>query len=201
MAVEAYLGDMMPYGGDFTVEGYGPCDGSFVSVNQNQALFTILGNKYGGDGRTTFALPDLRGRSPIRYGKGRGLIEYPLGAYTGGELVKLEPRHLPPHTHKAKAVARFTMVSNNGNALFPDYEGNSYMAPIQPPGPLQQSPAQLFFTPSDFEKADFMSPIKGVEVEAEVYSDYNDNAEFDIRSPVLAIGWQICVLGAYPRRA
>ncbi|MCF2907383.1 tail fiber protein [Pseudoalteromonas sp. DL2-H2.2] len=201
MLVEAYQGDMMPYGGDFTVEGYAPCDGSLMSVNQNQALFTILGTKYGGDGRSTFATPDLRGRSPIRYGKGPGLSDYPLGWRSGTEKVKLAPYHLPPHSHKVEAIAQFTMVSNNANTTYPDYTGNSYMAPIKPPKPTLHTSSSSFFTPSDFEEADFLSPIKGVEIEALALSKDFDNVEFDIRNPVLAIGWQICILGAYPRRA
>ncbi|KNC66123.1 phage tail protein [Pseudoalteromonas ardens] len=184
MQVVAYQGDMMPFGGDFSVEGYAPCNGTPMSINQNQALFTLLGTKYGGDGRTIFALPDLRGRSPIGYGHGPGLNYHPLGMHGGEEHMTLKEKHVPQHTH----TGTLTVASNKSNELYPSKE--TYFGQYAIPG-------GTYFEPNDFEK---LRPkeIKGVTTD---YGPLDGGHSFSIRDPYLAIGWLICHLGAYPRRA
>ncbi|MCG7561891.1 tail fiber protein [Pseudoalteromonas sp. McH1-42] len=194
MQVEAYQGDMMPYGGDFTVEGYAPCDGSLMSVNQNQALFTILGNKYGGDGRSTFATPDLRGRSPIRFGQGPGLSEYKLGQIGGIEQALLSYMNMPSHTHVAEADTKLHLAANYGNTFEPIKEDPSYFAPSNLDSDEQ------FFVPSGFESPELLTASKSVETQIQL-KNAGGSQPFSVLSPYLAIGWQICILGAYPRRA
>lgn len=81
--MEPFIGEITLFAGNFAPRGWAFCDGQLLSINSNQALFSILGTTYGGDGRTTFALPDLRGRVPIHAGQGIGLSNRPLGS-TGG---------------------------------------------------------------------------------------------------------------------
>lgn len=94
-----FLGSISMFGGNFAPRGYAHCQGQLLSIAQNDALFTLLGTIYGGDGVTTFALPDLRGRSPIHFGQGPGLGSYAIGESVGQEMVTLTASQLPVHTH------------------------------------------------------------------------------------------------------
>jgi microcystin-dependent protein len=87
------------FAGNFAPRGWAFCDGQLLAVSQNDALFSLLGTIYGGDGRTTFGLPDLRGRLPIHAGHGPGLSERRLGAKAGEEKVTLTVNQLPSHSH------------------------------------------------------------------------------------------------------
>ncbi len=99
--MEPFIGQIMMFGGNFAPRGWAKCDGSLLSISQNQALFSILGTTYGGDGRTNFALPDLRGRAPIHAGAGPGLSNRNLGQKDGQEAEKLTTTQLPAHSHTA----------------------------------------------------------------------------------------------------
>lgn len=96
---EAYIGTIMLFAGNFAPRGWRICDGSILPIAQHQALFAVIGPTYGGDGRSTFALPDLRGRVPVGFGSGPGLSPVALGAHGGSESVSLQQHQLPPHTH------------------------------------------------------------------------------------------------------
>lgn len=96
---EPYIGQIILFGGNFAPRGWAQCDGSLIAIAQNTALFSILGTTYGGDGITTFALPDLRGRAPIHYGNGPGLTPRALGEAAGTETVTLTVNQMPAHTH------------------------------------------------------------------------------------------------------
>ncbi|HEX8700013.1 MAG TPA: tail fiber protein [Myxococcaceae bacterium] len=96
---EPYIGQIIMFAGDFAPRGWAFCDGSLLSIAQNTALFSILGTTYGGDGRTTFALPDLRGRVPVQPGQGPGLSRYELGQSAGAENVTLLITNIPAHNH------------------------------------------------------------------------------------------------------
>jgi microcystin-dependent protein len=87
------------FAGNFAPQGWAFCDGQLLAVSQNDALFSLLGTIYGGDGRTTFGLPDLRGRIPIHAGSGPGLTTRKLGAKAGVERVTLAVNELPSHSH------------------------------------------------------------------------------------------------------
>ena len=87
------------FGGNFAPRGWALCDGQLLPIAQNQALFAILGTTFGGDGRTTFALPDLRGRFPLHKGTGPGLPPYGLGQRGGAENHTLTVSELPSHNH------------------------------------------------------------------------------------------------------
>jgi microcystin-dependent protein len=95
----AFLGEIRAFPYNFAPRGWAFCNGQLLPISQNQALFSLLGTTYGGDGQITFALPDLRGRAAISSGQGPGLSNYILGEETGTESVTLTTNQLPAHTH------------------------------------------------------------------------------------------------------
>jgi microcystin-dependent protein len=96
---EPFVGEIRMFAGNFAPRGWAFCDGQLLAVSQNDALFSLLGTIYGGDGRTTFGLPDLRGRIPIHAGEGPGLSPRRLGAKGGSENETLTVNQLPSHGH------------------------------------------------------------------------------------------------------
>lgn len=100
---EPFIGQIIMFGGNFAPRGWALCDGQLLPIAQNAALFSILGTTYGGDGRTTFGLPDLRGRAPIHAGNGPGLSDRRLGVRVGTEIETLNVNQIPSHTHGAVA--------------------------------------------------------------------------------------------------
>ena len=102
---EPFVGEIRMFAGNFAPRGWAFCDGQLLAVSQNDALFSLLGTIYGGDGRTTFGLPDLRGRIPIHAGTGPGLSPRRLGAKGGAEKVTLTVNQLPSHSHPMRASA------------------------------------------------------------------------------------------------
>ncbi|WHM40899.1 tail fiber protein [Streptomyces sp. BPTC-684] len=102
---EPFVGEIRMVGFNFAPRGWAQCNGQLLPISQNTALFALLGTTYGGDGRTTFALPDLRGRVPLHQGAGPGLSPRTLGESTGAETVVLTAGQLPSHTHTLKGAA------------------------------------------------------------------------------------------------
>ena len=94
-----YVGEIRMFGGNFAPVGWAFCDGSLQSIAQNDVLFNLIGTTYGGDGQTTFGLPDLRGRVPIHAGTGPGLSTRNLAETSGTESVTLTPTQMPLHAH------------------------------------------------------------------------------------------------------
>jgi len=103
---EPFLGEILMFGGNFAPRSWALCDGQLLPISQNSALFSILGTIYGGDGRTTFALPDMRGRVSIHPGSGPGLSTYRLGEKGGVENVTLTTAQIPSHTHTLRGENR-----------------------------------------------------------------------------------------------
>ena len=99
MSMDSMIGSIVMFAGNFAPRNYALCQGQLLSIAQNTALFSILGTTYGGDGRITFALPDLRGRSPIGQGNGPGLTPIGLGERAGTVSVTVLNSNLPAHTH------------------------------------------------------------------------------------------------------
>ena len=115
---EPFLGQLMLFGGNFAPRGWALCNGQILAINQNTALFSLLGTTYGGNGQTTFALPDLRGRAPLHAGQGPGLSPYALGQVGGTENVTLLATEMPAHTHAQPATAA-DETTNRPNAAVP----------------------------------------------------------------------------------
>jgi microcystin-dependent protein len=104
---EPFLAEIRIVGFNFAPRGWAFCDGQILPINQNQSLYSLLGTNYGGDGRTTFALPDLRGRTPIHKSDG-----HPLAQKGGAEAVTLTAAEIAAHTHAAKASSTAAVQGN-----------------------------------------------------------------------------------------
>lgn len=123
--MDPFIAAIVMFGGNFAPRGWAFCDGQLLPISQNTALFSILGTTFGGDGRTTFALPDLRGRAPLHPGTGPGLTPRNLGQRSGSETNTLTSSNLPPHTHAATG----TTMAYQGDADSADPQGNNFGEP------------------------------------------------------------------------
>jgi microcystin-dependent protein len=117
-----YISEIRLFAFGFAPKGWAICQGQSQPINQNQALFSLLGTTYGGDGRTFFLLPDLRGRAALSMGQGAGLQSYQLGQQLGAETVALTAAQMPAHTHTAdptQVTAALPCVSTAANQISP----------------------------------------------------------------------------------
>lgn len=111
---DPFIAQITMFGGNFAPRGWAFCDGQLLAISTNQALFSLLGTTYGGDGRTTFALPDLRGRFPMHAGSGPGLTSRPQGQKSGTESHTITVNQLPAHSHSINLAS-----SNEGEVTSP----------------------------------------------------------------------------------
>jgi microcystin-dependent protein len=107
--MDPFLGEIRMFGGNFAPADWATCDGQLLPIAQNTALFSLIGTIYGGNGQTTFALPDLRGRLPVHTGSGLA-----IGQAGGSETVTLTATNLPAHTHVANAASAGTTLGPSG---------------------------------------------------------------------------------------
>ncbi|MFW2541889.1 phage tail protein [Primorskyibacter sp. 2E107] len=171
-----YIGQALLVGYDFAQRNFAKCDGQLIAISQNTALFSLLGTIYGGDGRTTFGLPDLRGRTPIHYGRGPGLSDYRIGQHGGTEQVTLTAAEMPSHTHNPRLRAE----NRNGNVDTPEGQ----MIAGHAGGFRSQSPAD-----------DVVLDPAAITEQAAGGSQPHTNLQ-----PYLAMNYQICLYGIFPSR-
>jgi microcystin-dependent protein len=176
--MEAFIGQITLFAGNFAPRGWAFCQGQLLSIAQNTALYSILGTTYGGDGRTTFALPDLQGRSPIQQGQGAGLSNYVLGQQGGNETVTLQNSQMPAHNHSLNVNNTSGTTGNPTNA-YPGFAVNSE-------------------TGSEFPVYDAAAP-NGT-MNAGVIGLNGGSEPHENRPPYLALNYIICLEGIYPSR-
>lgn len=114
--MDVFLGTILSFGFNFAPRGWVACNGQLIAITQNTALFALLGTYYGGDGVTTFGVPDLRGRTPIHFGQGPGLSNFVMGQQAGTETVTLLTSNMPAHTHTL-AITGTATVNVTANSL------------------------------------------------------------------------------------
>ena len=114
-----FIGQIMMFAGGFAPRGFALCNGQLLPINQNQALFALLGTSYGGDGRVTFALPNLQSRLPLHSGQGSGLSNYALAQVGGTTSVTLTTDQTPQHTHTLNATAADATATTVSNTVLP----------------------------------------------------------------------------------
>ena len=136
---EPFVGEIRMFAGNFAPRGWALCDGQWLAISQNDALFSLLGTIYGGDGQATFALPDLRGRLPIHAGTGPGLSPRQLGSKGGTENVTLVANQLPAHTHAMMGSADRADARNPRRRILGTSAEPFYAAPSAAPVSLHQS--------------------------------------------------------------
>jgi microcystin-dependent protein len=168
---ESYIGQLMLVGFQYAPRGWLLCDGKLLSISQFSTLFSLLGTTYGGDGRTTFALPDLRGRVPLGVGMSPGTSFYAQGQVGGVESITLTQSQLPPHTHTVSASSDDATTKSPTGAL-PAATGSSVYSTGAP----------------DAKMAGSMIGVAGA------------GAPIDNRQPYLALNWVICYMGIFPSR-
>jgi microcystin-dependent protein len=172
--MEAYLGSITMFAGNFAPRGWAMCEGQILSIAQNTALFSLLGTTYGGNGQTTFALPDLRGRVPVHPGQGPGLPNVALGESAGSPTVTLTTSQMPMHNHSVAANESATTTDPRGGVPANDARG---------------TPVSIYANQSD-----------GTLMNPQMIGLAGGNQPFSIEQPYLGINFIICMEGIYPSR-
>lgn len=199
--MDAYISMITAFGCNFTIRNWGACTGALIAINQNNALFSLLGTNFGGDGITTFGLPDLRSRSPVGWGQGPGLDQILLGQKAGREEITLNQLNLPAHAHGVALTAQAgpvtgNLIVSNENASTGDPDGNYLglgVGPVKPFTPTLSSPAGT--QPGVVDIPAQTVPVTG-------QTDITGGSQpFDIRNPYLGLNYQICMFGIYPSRS
>jgi microcystin-dependent protein len=178
---EAYLGEIRPFAGNYAPEGWQLCDGSLLSVNTYQELYSLIGTTYGGNGTTTFGVPDLRGRLPVGEGQGTGLTNRTVGQEGGTSTVQLTDSQMPLHTHNFQA----TSAVGTTNVL----AGG---------GVLAETPAGVnrYVPPSAVTSSSFIHQMASNAITPYIG---RSGAHANVM-PYLAIQFIICLNGVYPTR-
>lgn len=175
--MEPFIGQIMLFAGNFAVRGWALCDGQLLPISSNSALFSILGTTYGGDGISTFALPDLRGRVALHMGNGPGLSNHNIGQDSGAESHTLTAAQMPSHNHAATINASTD-------------EGNS------------ASPTDLIIAKSGSGDPDFVGSAVDTALRSDSISMANNGGSqsHNNMQPYLTLNYQIALVGVYPSR-
>ncbi|ELS05337.1 microcystin-dependent protein [Xenococcus sp. PCC 7305] len=174
MSSNPFIGQVTLFAGTFAPVGWAICNGALIQISQNDALFSILGTIYGGDGRTTFALPDFRGRFFVHNGSSSapGLTTYSLGQKFGVETVTITTNQLPSHTHQLRGD---NLAANSG----------------EPTGRLLADPATGIYRTGTFDARSMSS---------EAISNTGGSQAHSNLQPFLALNYIIALVGVYPTR-
>lgn len=170
-AQEQYLGEVRLFGMNWCPRGFLPAEGQLLAISQNTALFSLYGTLYGGDGRTTFALPDLRGRAPVSAGQGPGLPGYSVGQKAGTTAHTLTINEMPPHGHPAFGTGSAADNDSPQGTLLATQGDDFYAA-----GPANEQMASGAIGNSGGGQA------------------------FSIQDPILAMTWCVATQGIFPSR-
>lgn len=167
-----FIGEIIVCPSNFAPTGFAEAKGQLLSISQNTALFSILGTTYGGDGKSTFALPNLQGRVPINSGQGPGLSNFDIGELGGADMITLNSNQMPVHTH-------------------PLIGSNNISDQLSPSGTLPASKDRI--------AAFAASGSNEVQMSNGAIGNTGGNP-VDVRSPYLGMKWCIALQGVYPPR-
>lgn len=168
-----YLSEIIMFAGTFAPMHWSFCDGQQLAVSTNQALYSLLGTTFGGDGRVSFALPEMRGRAPVGQGSGPGLTHRALGQKFGTQFETLTESQIPSHTHSFRASSE---PANLGDPSFAVLGAAEQFAPETESGSIV--------------------PMSAAAVSSVGQSDRHLNV-----APSLAVNFVICMAGVYPPRS
>ncbi len=197
--MEGYIGEMRIFAGSFAPKHWILCHGQTLSISQYYALFAIIGNQYGGDGRNTFKLPDFGWKVPIGQGKGEGLSPRILGQSVGSILNPIKVKNIPPHTHVTKVYPPVYSGSANQRCYkgfgpgFTDPE-NRYPGPAPSTAPIYYASESAGMGAVDVQvtkTGDYVTDVKNA----------GGESVFEPLQPALALNYIICVLGNWPPRS
>ena len=178
--MEGTIGEIRLFAAPFSPKNWWYCDGSIIAIRSNTALFAILGTTYGGDGQTTFALPNLAGRSAVGSGQGDGLSYYALGERIGTNNVTLNIGNLPTHTHSASGSIVVPAYSESGDAASP---ANNVLA---------SKPSMYSTQPSD-------GTTKAIPMQLQI-ANTGGNQAIGLNKPSIGMNYIVCMTGVFPYR-
>ena len=178
--MDPFIGEIRMFGGSFAPNGWALCNGQLLSISQNSALFSILGTSFGGNGSTTFGLPDLQGRVPLHWGQGATLSSYNLGDKAGTEAITLSQNQMPGHSH---AVNASNVAATASTAV-----GN---LPATPAAAHGQTPASIYGAAA----VGTVGPMGPTMIAATGGGLPHANIQ-----PYLALSFIIALVGIYPSR-
>lgn len=208
---EPFIAQITMFGGNFAPRNWAFCEGQLLAISTNQALFSLLGTTYGGDGRTTFALPDMKGRRPIHPGTGPGLTPRKLGEKSGTENNTLTVAQMPRHTHAAKLDGALDATGTGNATLYGvDKPANS----SNPNGNLlATSASQIYYDDAgDDSTADLnlkemnelaisgTADMSITKISGVALADSGGGQAVNNVSPFLAVNFIIALQGIYPSR-
>ncbi|WP_060485972.1 phage tail protein [Pseudomonas sp. NBRC 111123] len=174
---DPFIGEIKMFAGNFAPRGYSLCNGQLTAISQNTALFSLLGTTYGGDGVTTFALPNFQGRSPIHWGTGVGLQPVELGEFAGVESVSVLTSNMPAHNH--------TIFASTGEGTSNVPLANGYLAAAVD---KDLNPINMY-TAAPANQVPLNSTVSGSSIPLQT------------RSPYLSVSFIIALMGEYPSRS
>lgn len=177
----AYLGEIRMFGGNYQPVNWMFCDGRTLFISQNSALFALLGTTYGGNGSTTFNLPDMRGRIPLHQGNGAGLTPRTIGQQIGTELETLNSLQIPAHSHAVNAS------TSAGNTIAPG-TGVITGVPVDP-----GATPTMYVIPGT-------STVNPAAMATGSLSSTGGSQAHSNMMPTLAVNYIICVNGIFPSR-
>lgn len=188
--MEGYIGEVRLFAANFAPKNWAFCHGQLIAITQNQALFSLIGTIYGGDGRTTFALPNTQSRVVISAGQGPGLQDYRIGQTGGSETVTLTVNQIPSHTHglvnNLTALAREKVLNDSATTEEPE---SNYFA--------QYAGGDIYSTSPDAT----MAPAAGALTGALTTLDSGGSQAHTNIQPVEALHYIICLYGIFPSRS
>lgn len=188
--MEGNIGEVRMVAYNFAPRSWAYCQGQLLAISSNSALFSILGTTYGGDGRTTFALPDFRGRVPLQQGSGPGLPSYRLGQRGGSETVALNVLDLPSHSHVMDVSGLSGHANFNANS---DDSGN-----VDDPSGANMS---LAANPMYSASADAAAGHSNAQIGGSLtMAPTGGSLPHDNMQPFIALNYVICEFGIYPSR-
>ncbi|EJL43188.1 tail Collar domain-containing protein [Brevibacillus agri] len=174
--MDGFVGEIRIFTGQFAPKNWAFCDGSLLSIGQFTPLFAILGTRFGGDGKMTFALPNLQGTAPMHHGTGNGLTPKAFGDQGGSSTVTLNTSQMPGHTHVPNAAERPT-TNNPDGMIWSNTEGRGGL---------------LAYGPADASAQTTLSQF--------AVSPAGEGMPHNNRQPYLGVNYIICVLGEFPPR-
>jgi microcystin-dependent protein len=183
MSIEPFVGEIKIFGFNFSPVGYQLCNGQIIPIAENVALFSLLGTTYGGDGQTTFALPDLQGRAAKSQGQGVGLPNYVMGQIGGSSSVTISQSNMPAHNHSAAGItANLPVASGQGSVNSP--VGN-YLA---------QASVDMYSTAATLNKNYGPLAVSGTT------GSSGSSTPIAIENPYLVVNYSIAIFGIFPAR-
>jgi microcystin-dependent protein len=186
---DPFIGEINLFAGNFAPRGWAFCAGQLLSISQNTALFALVGTTYGGDGRTSFGLPDLRSRAVVGAGNGPGLSPALLGQRAGAEAVTVSQNQLSSHTHDVTSTTSFDAQSGAATQHTP--AGGALAEPT-----VQGTPGMTIYSTQASDTS-----LEGASVSGALQvSDTGNSTPHENMQPFLGLNYIIAIQGTFPSR-